>query len=426
MPRDLTKAPTLLRATPARGLSSEHKIDRDGGDFGAGLITGVAVCTKGEALGHDLWLDDEFISQVSKALSKAGKTGLKARFTHPGLSSDGMGKHLGRLKASSVPSEAGVARGDLHFADAAHKTPQGDLAGYVMDLAEEDPSAFGKSIVFERDVEAEAAFMKKNGGDGDDEDYYEPLQGFTTPDAGNARGLRHARLKRLRASDVVDSPAANPSGLFHRGDEIAVEATELFDYVLGLTDELPVSTGEIGLDVHPDRVRGFVARFLSERKLEIRRTDMADESTKPADDENKPNDEAGGTGTEEQNKPADSGSDEAKPAESDKPEEQASTQNPGKKFLDAFGDQGGVWFAQGKTFEQAQQLHTEKLKAENEELKKKLSAVNSGEEKPLSFGVADEKGGSGNNTDAAKLKQNLGESVGSFAAGIKFKNRSKN
>ena len=27
------------------------------------------------------------------------------------------------------------------------------------------------------------------------------------------------------------------------------------------------------------------------------------------------------------------------------------------KFLNAFGEKGGVWFAQGKTFEEAQTLH---------------------------------------------------------------------
>ena len=56
---------------------------------------------------------------------------------------------------------------------------------------------------------------------------------------------------------------------------------------------------------------------------------------------------------------------------------------PGKKFLDAFGPEGGVWFAEGKSYEQAQNLYTVGLKTantalteENADLKKKLAAAN--------------------------------------------------
>lgn len=49
----------------------------------------------------------------------------------------------------------------------------------------------------------------------------------------------------------------------------------------------------------------------------------------------------------------------------------ASPQNAadGKKFLDAFGDQGGVWYAKGMSFADAQNAYTAGLKAENSALK---------------------------------------------------------
>jgi len=47
------------------------------------VINGFSVVTKGEALGHGLFLDDDFIDSVVKEGNKGGK-GLKVRFTHPG------------------------------------------------------------------------------------------------------------------------------------------------------------------------------------------------------------------------------------------------------------------------------------------------------------------------------------------------------
>ena len=52
----------------------------------------------------------------------------------------------------------------------------------------------------------------------------------------------------------------------------------------------------------------------------------------------------------------------------------------GKDFLDAFGEKGGVWFAEGKSFDEAQLLYIDALKKENAEIKTKLAAVHRGGE----------------------------------------------
>lgn len=58
----------------------------------------------------------------------------------------------------------------------------------------------------------------------------------------------------------------------------------------------------------------------------------------------------------------------------------------GQRFLEAFGDQGGVWFAQGKTFGEATDLYIASLKSENESLKQRLSARRGdGESEPVEF-----------------------------------------
>lgn len=272
MTPQLDKPVTRLRAAVARGLAQREKepvIDREGGDYGAGIIRGVAMTTRGEALGHGLWLDADFVESVVTAANEA-RDGLKARFTHPGLSSDGLGRFLGRMKNATRTGD--VARGDLHLAKSAHETPDGDLAEYVMRLAEEDPEAFGTSIVFESDRGAELAFE----GEHTDEEGR-----FKSPDEDNVNNLRHARLHKLYADDIVDEPAANPGGLFHRGDEIAKEADDLLAYALGLTEHKPELCA---LDIEPDRVAGFVTRFMAAHGLEVKHMGKPEDQAKPTDE----------------------------------------------------------------------------------------------------------------------------------------------
>ena len=47
----------------------------------------------------------------------------------------------------------------------------------------------------------------------------------------------------------------------------------------------------------------------------------------------------------------------------------------GKRFIEKFGEKGGVWFAEGKTYAEAQKLFIVDLKAENAELKARLAAI---------------------------------------------------
>jgi len=94
------------------------------------------------------------------------------------------------------------------------------------------------------------------------------------------------------------------------------------------------------------------------------------------------------------------------------------TKPDGQKFLGAFGAEGGVWFAEGKTFAEAQDLHAKALAAENAQLKKKLAAANLGEKEPVSFQAPDESGGQ--SAVSPHLVSVLGENLGRFAASIKL------
>lgn len=64
-----------------------------------------------------------------------------------------------------------------------------------------------------------------------------------------------------------------------------------------------------------------------------------------------------------------------------------------QRYLTAFGQQGGEWFAAGKSFEDCQALQlsalreqVESLTAERDELAGRIAAVQLGEEQPEQFG----------------------------------------
>ena len=187
-----------VRSSLAKGLELKEgrpEIDRENR-----IIDGFAVVTKGETRGHSLVLDDTFLDQVVEHGNKA-KRGVKMRFDHPNASNTSMGTALGRAKR--FRRDGDVIRADAHLLNAASKSPNGDLATYVMDLAEEDPAAFGASLVFV----------------GDELDQRDE-------DGNTIKGApKLARLAKLLATDVVDDPAANPSGFLSQEASLAEKIT---------------------------------------------------------------------------------------------------------------------------------------------------------------------------------------------------------
>ena len=143
-----------------RWFRANNKSDKLKGaeiDAENGAIYGVAICTEGEALGHDVWLDSAFIADVVK-FGKAYKKGLKARFGHPSMSGESLGTFIGRFQ--NFRQEGTKAVADLYLDDSAKNTPNGNLYDYILKLAE-NPDVFGTSIVFAID----SYFFKKTNGE---------------------------------------------------------------------------------------------------------------------------------------------------------------------------------------------------------------------------------------------------------------------
>jgi hypothetical protein len=207
------------------------------------IIRGVSVIQAGEALGHGLMIDEIMMAQVVAAINATGDIGTKSRFTHPGMCSDAMGKMLGKAKNARVDGDKVLA--DLYVSQHASKTPDGDLAEYVMAMAEESPEDFGLSIAFD----GFAIFKLADGTE---------MPAQKSEDDGP---MPFARLTKLRAVDVVDEPAANRSGLFAAfAATTSADASEMFAAI----DELRESAGW-----SIEKSSEFLSRYIHTRKPQM-------------------------------------------------------------------------------------------------------------------------------------------------------------
>ncbi len=213
-------------STPPIFSAPVASIDRDNG-----IIRGVTIAQVGPAKGHDGFIDKTFLLQlVDTATSKPA--GIKARFGHPNMCTTALGTYLGRFKNYSYASNK--VNADLYLDDTSRSTPNGDLFTYVLDMAEKNPDMFGASIVFEI---AESVFLKEEkDGKKVDKEYF--------------------RLKDLRATDIVDEPAAT-DGLFSENTFPGI-ATQFLDENPEIMDLIFSK---------PDSVVEFLSNYITNSKM---------------------------------------------------------------------------------------------------------------------------------------------------------------
>ena len=317
-----------LRHAPGTVNREEHIV------FGARLIQ-LGDLNEGDV--REQYVDDETLSQALGFASGPSK-GLKARFTHPNMSSDGLGRYLGRWKDARIEGDSLVA--DLHIAPVAFASPDGNLGDWVEDMAENDPDVFGVSIApSSLDYEAMSEERREDGK--------EPI-----------------RLNGLRAADVVDDPAATRGGLFSTDSAVAIPAqvTYLLNSHFAETDPVEVARRAVGL-LGKHYGRNLMAELLDNQ------TDSVDLSTE---------------------------GDEELVLEVSDSIDLSTVQEAAKPFVEAFGSDGAQAFLEGKTLlecyvEQASQLAglLGELETENEDLRSRLEAavLASGEPEELSGSI---------------------------------------
>jgi len=215
-------------STPPIFSAPVTNIDRE-----LGIIQGVTIARIGPAKGHNGFVDRSFLLQiVDNAASKPA--GIKARFGHPNMCSQALGTYLGRFKNYSYSGDQ--VKADLHLDDTAKNTPSGDLYSYVLDMAEKNPDMFGASIVFEI---GESVFLEEVvDGEKIEKEYF--------------------RLKELRATDIVDEPAAT-DGLFSANTFPGI-ATQFLDENPEILDLIFSK---------PDSIIEFLSNYLSNSKMNL-------------------------------------------------------------------------------------------------------------------------------------------------------------
>jgi hypothetical protein len=215
-------------STPPVFSAPVASIDRE-----RGIIRGVTICQAGPVKGHGGFIDKAFLLQIVEDAS-AKTAGIKARFGHPNMCSTALGTYLGRFRNYSYSGSS--VRADLHLDDTARSTPSGDLHTYVLDMAENNPDMFGASIAFEI---AESLFLEEEvEGQKVEKEYF--------------------RLKELRATDIVDEPAAT-NGLFSANTFPGI-ATQFLDENPQILDLIFSK---------PDSITEFLSNYITNSKMNI-------------------------------------------------------------------------------------------------------------------------------------------------------------
>src|SRR5262245_59501018 len=133
------------RAHLEQAIADRRRLDK-GVPVTRQVLSNVIIATAGRFKSGRGEFSPDGLREIAR-LANATREGLKSRFGHPSLLSDGLGNFLGRIRNARL--DGNRVRGDLHFDKTAFKTPRGDLASYVLRLAATDPEALAASLALE-------------------------------------------------------------------------------------------------------------------------------------------------------------------------------------------------------------------------------------------------------------------------------------
>lgn len=348
-------------------------------DMEKGKLEGVKIIQKGQINdARPYYVDDVTLAQIEDLGNRARK-GVKVRYTHVDHE-DAMGSHLGR--AINFRVDGDCVRADIIMAKSAFVSPKGNLAGYVLSLAEEDSESLGMSVAGTLD-----AAMMSEEGDGD---------------------LMPLRFVDLYSADVVAEPAATRNGLFsiqeddtvkeELGVKVEVSVDEDKQPIQEMEDEkTPREPGTEGGD-KPEAIQPEAAK-----KAEMEEGEPAPEA--PVEGaEGEPAPEAEG-GEEEPVEASEEPQDGPEGKLEEKEEEEMAEEEKSEKkpiaaaaqlFVDNFGKDGAVWYLEGRDLNECFAQKVADQAAEIAELKEKLEkfealvdagAFELGEEAPVTQSV---------------------------------------
>ena len=217
---------------------NSNGIEKNQVNPGDGKMSGVSLISTGEALGHELYVDQTSIESILSLLSD---TRLAAYITHRGaLFEDRLTREIGYFDNFRI--EGNRLLGDFQAFES-FKTDDTKQYNRLFEMADKLPENFGLSIVF-------SANHVWATSDGD-------VQMEERPDNAKFK-YPSIRATEVMSADFVDTPAANEKGLFSKIDNNNnIEMTES-EITENETDESVFEDTEVAenFDSHSDEEMG--------------------------------------------------------------------------------------------------------------------------------------------------------------------------
>lgn len=161
----------MERLSQFSAIATREKIDG-----GTGIIYGVSVITKGEAQGKNAgtWIDATTLSEIC-SVAKTYTDGVKVKLSINKEHDGSLGQVCGVLRNFTISGDR--VRADLHLLKSDKNYDK------ILEMSAIMPSEFGLSVVIPKEIE-------------------------------EIDGRECLRCREIYSIDLVQSPAANPSGLF--------------------------------------------------------------------------------------------------------------------------------------------------------------------------------------------------------------------
>lgn len=224
-------------------------------DAEAGIIRNVVMVEEGEAKGHGVHLESEFITQIVEYdNANFGTRGVPGRFGHPGASDNTMGMQMGFYKnIRKRKSSAGKmqAIGDLHLLEASQESPtHPGMRSYLLKMAAEAPDFLMSSIVFI----GTALYQRKTNGHKRYVKFDIDGHWDADPELGNVY-VEFGDKGRHYFTDLVDQGAAtnnlfsaqaNPKLLVSKAEIFLAEHPELKQFIQANPDKVQQFLHSIG------------------------------------------------------------------------------------------------------------------------------------------------------------------------------------
>ncbi len=174
-----------------------------------GILYNVKIVEVGEAKGHFVNVEQEFLNKVAQ-LGNSAPNGIKVRYDHQYRSLGTYGQFAGRSKNYKV--HQGYVTADIHLDMEVGQSANKEKLNYTIQMSKNNPDMFGISIAFEHGI------PYQYDDDGNKQSYRIKVENtYVRNPNWSWERKTFATIEKLLSNDFVDDPAATTS-LFSKED----------------------------------------------------------------------------------------------------------------------------------------------------------------------------------------------------------------